>query len=78
MKSSINLYSIKDTVAGVCMSPYTSVNNETAKRNFAKVCASVDYSDDFQLFKVGTYDTDTGKVEGCEPEFICNGGDIVE
>lgn len=76
MKSKLNLYVIKDTVGGYYMSPFTSINHDTAKRNFAKVCSSVEYSGDFELFQVGTYDSDTGVVEPCKHEFVINGSDI--
>lgn len=61
--------------------PQPFANEMIAKRNFM-----IEINDenqvlrytpsDYELYKIGTYDTDSGKFEGCVPEFICSGIDV--
>ena len=58
------VYSIKDLKSGY-LPPTYDINDLCAKRNFEHACLNTDslffsHPSDYQLFKVGTFDTDTG------------------
>lgn len=57
--------------------PIVGVNDEQMIRDFRVFCnakAEIEKAD-LQLFKIGTFDTTTGKIEPSEPEFIYGGND---
>ncbi len=60
------LYSIRDTITDSYEPPFTSVNDETAKRMFARIIKNVptiyDNPQDFSLHSVGTFDSSNGNV----------------
>lgn len=45
------------------------VNNPNGIQNFSPT--------DFDLFKIGSYDCDSGQFESMLPEFIVNGGSVL-
>lgn len=60
------LYSIRDTKTGF-MTPVMEVNDEAAVRNFFHAVQNSDgilysFSQDFTLFKVGSFDSESGAV----------------
>lgn len=62
------VYSIKDLKSGY-LPPTYDVNDGTAMRNFDHACQNPDslfytHGSDYQLFKLGTFDTDTGEFVG--------------
>lgn len=73
------VYSERDIAVGFGY-PYVAMNDTVAKRNFAYKINNADYNlmnfspKDFDLYKVGTFDTDTGlvSVENI-PELVCSG-----
>lgn len=78
MNSKINLYSIKDSGAGIYMSPFTSVNDSTAMRNYKKTALSVEFTEDLDLYKIGTFNTDTAEVVKLDsPELVCSGSALI-
>lgn len=69
-----DLYAIKDCKSGY-LAPQCDSNKDLAVRNFAQAIASGSSimgfaPEDFELYKIGTYDTDCGLVTSCTPEFI--------
>lgn len=78
MKDSIfNLYAIKDSLNGYGTISVDS-NDDVATRNFAFAVSSGILSfaaSDYSLFRIGTYNIASGRVEACEPVFITNGID---
>ncbi len=68
----MKIYSIRDNKAGVFNNPIFSPNDEHAKREFemmysnAKDGIFVRYPEDFDLYSIGEYNTDTGKIEGID------------
>lgn len=72
----INLYSLKDTKLGKFCQPFTAPNDEIAKRMLNSTINAggnniAEYPEDFQLFKLGHYEEDTGELT-TENEFIAN------
>ena len=58
------VYSIKDLKTGY-LPPTYDINDLAAERNFEHACLNPDslfytHGSDYQLFKVGTFNTDTG------------------
>ena len=71
------VYAAKDQLSGWLPVSCDS-NDSTAIRNFnaaLKAPGSIMHfsPDDFRLYKVGTYDSDTGILTSCEPEFLFEG-----
>lgn len=67
-------YSIKDIKSGY-LPPNFDINDLCAKRNFEHACSRSDslfytHPSDYQLFKVGEFDTENGKFTRMTPEFL--------
>lgn len=72
----INLYSIKDTKLGKYCQPFTAPNDEIAKRILTSTIRAggnniADYPEDFQIYKLGSYNEDTGELT-TENKFLAN------
>lgn len=70
------MYAIKDCKSGY-LQPSCDVNKDVAVRNFAQAVQAGNgllgfAPEDFELYKVGTYDTDSAVLTPCNPEFICS------
>lgn len=70
------LYSIRDRKSGY-LPPVVDVNDETAKRNFAFAIQRGDsmylaFPDDYDLYFVGTYETESGEITPCNPLFVAS------
>lgn len=70
------VYCIRDKKSGF-IQPTVDQNDETAKRNFAFAVQRSDsiflaFPDDYDLYKVGEFDSDSGEMVGCLPEFVCS------
>lgn len=71
-----NIYSVYDRVRGVYDSPFVEPNDECAKRAFLCACSdprAIYIYADLDLFKIGEFENDTGKINPCQPKFICRG-----
>lgn len=67
----LHLYAIRDSKTGY-FAPSAEVNDFVAVRNFEHAVTNGDsllfsHSDDFDLFKIGEYDSDSGIVAPCVP-----------
>lgn len=72
------LYSIFDKVLGEYSAPIMASNDKVAKRWFKSTISKSDYEPvDFQLYKVGSFDTTTGEI-GDTYEYIMNGADAID
>ena len=72
----IKLYSIKDTKLGKYAQPFSAPNDEIAKRMLTSTIRAggnniADYPEDFQLYKLGQYDEDTGDLQ-TDNKFLAN------
>lgn len=64
----IKIYTVHDSKAKLFNKPFTSQNNATATRAFAYACNDPEHEfcrfpQDFTLFEVGEFNTDTGAVK---------------
>lgn len=79
----LGLYAIYDKMTGY-MVPTAQQNNEQAIRAFSYDINSEEMNmlkanpDDFQLERVGTYDTDTGEVIGQNLEIIATARSVMK
>lgn len=70
------LISIRDQKVGF-MPPQADQSEQSAIRGFSYAINNGDIMNfsakDFDLFKVGEFNPETGEVTGCNPENICSG-----
>lgn len=79
MKMVIPIYCIRDVMNGF-MNLILDLNDNSARRNFAY---SINNNDqmafspkDYDLYKMGTFDQESGKIEVIEPLLICHGSEV--
>lgn len=66
------IFTIFDRITGSYGELSLETNVESAKRHFSLLCSKNPYGLDFELYRVGDYDTDTGLIRSCsKPEFVC-------
>lgn len=72
------VYSVRDAKSGY-IQPTFEINDAVAMRNFEHAAENSDsllfsHFEDFDLYKIGYFDTDTGSITDLIPhQFICNG-----
>lgn len=76
------LFAIKDNKVGF-LAPMVDDNENTAIRNFKYAVSNNDILNfapsDFDLFRIGEFDTDSGIITALSsPDFICNGINVKE
>lgn len=76
-----NLYSVHDAKTGFS-APFLDSTDESAARGFSFAFAKADnlYSfapADFRLYRIGTFDTSSGKVNSCVPVHVADGSSFV-
>lgn len=78
-----NLYAIKDEKAMNMYQPFLMNNDNLAIRGFQTLVNDHGKSDismytaDFDLFKLGTFNNETGEIIS-KVEFLCNGANFVK
>lgn len=77
-----NIYSMRDQFSGY-IQPTFEQNDNIAIRNFSFAINKKDtllYANPkhFDLYKIGEFDTDTGKVKSMEPTLIVTGLSVLE
>uniref|UniRef100_A0AAU8B7G6 Nonstructural protein n=1 Tax=Dulem virus 106 TaxID=3145583 RepID=A0AAU8B7G6_9VIRU len=78
----IKVYAIRDICTGY-MTPTFEINDAVAIRNFEHAVTSVDsvlrsHASDFDLFRIGQYDSDTGRMMPVEmPILLRSGKDVL-
>lgn len=68
------IYAIRDMLIEF-HAPIVGVNDEQMKRDFKVYCdkkAEIEQKD-LQLYKIGEFDTTTGHLQPCEPEYLMGG-----
>lgn len=75
-------YSMKDTKAGSFGIPFFKLNQNLAQRDFVTLIKQADgimkqFPADFELWKVGSWDDQTGIMNGGIPVYIMNGVEAV-
>lgn len=73
---SYNLYSIYDKVAGTYASVQVNVKDELAVRDFKELCKKSPFGCDLALYRLGTYNVDTGVIVS-DVQFLVNGSEFV-
>lgn len=76
-----NVYSVYDVKTGY-NTPFTDVNDDSAARGFGYAFKNgnniYNYApEDFRLYRIGTYDSDTGVLNACVPQFVCEASSFV-
>lgn len=76
------VYAIRDSLAGF-LTPVPEQSDAVALRNFSHAFASRDSvmhfrPEDFDLYKIGFYDTESGLLSSCPPTMICAGSSVKE
>lgn len=76
------MYAVKDTKIGY-QSPFLQVSEAVAKRSFKEAVNDTRsemnrHPEDIELWKVGDYDDQTGKITGQEPKYIIGGKDVLQ
>lgn len=73
----VGVYSIRDSVTGFYQTPTFDLNDAAAERNFKFGVNSNDFygysAGDIDLFKIGEFDSLTGKIDGIDPIMILSG-----
>jgi len=74
------IYSMKDVKVGFA-NPFYQNNLDMAKRSFQVAVSDkrgelYKIKDDLELWEIGTFDEETGKITGKEPEYIMGGKDV--
>lgn len=75
------VYSIRDIHVGF-MAPRVESNDYTARRSFAFEINNRDgimnfSAKDFDLYKIGEFEQETGKFEPCIPELVVSGINVL-
>jgi hypothetical protein len=76
------IYTLKDIASGAYLTPFYTENFNTAVREMNHTLSGnnlvSENAKDFDLYKLGTYDTDTGMIEPIEiPTFVFNLQDFI-
>lgn len=66
------IYCIFDEAAGIFTAPTIDISDESAMRNFQKMCSDAGSvmnfkPSDFSLYAVGVFDAETGNIESLVP-----------
>lgn len=76
-----NVYSVRDSKVGFG-NPFVDASDPSAKRGFffafSNPSSLVNFSPaDFSLYRIGTFDSDSGVIEKILPEYVCCAIDFV-
>lgn len=77
----MGIFSIRDSVTEVFTAPWTSHNNASAIRNFQQAAMDPNtniakHPTDFSLYRIGSWDDDTGQVHFEEHVILSHGTDF--
>lgn len=76
------IFAIRDLRTGF-MNPLVDLGDDSAMRNFAFACAASDSMigfrpGDFDLYRLGSFDTESGQIVGCLPELVCHATEVTK
>lgn len=76
------VFAIRDAVIGY-LTPTVEQSDAAAIRNFAHAAMAPDslmrsHANDFSLYRIGSYDTESGALFACAPEFLACAADYKE
>lgn len=72
-----SIYSIQDALTGFG-APTLQNNDAAAYRSFAEVFKDVFQPSDYSLWKLGSFDTNTGEIIPEVPSIVCRATDFVK
>ena len=77
----MKIYTILDKKAKFYSTPWYSVNNDTAIREFVRTVSKGEghahhFPDDFVLYQIGEFDDSTGVITSCAIELLMLGNDV--
>lgn len=78
----LNIYSVYDVATQAYKTPWFSQADGEAMRGFKDVCSDAEHPmgqhpEDYTLFRMGTFNDNTGKIEGEVPEKLLTGLQVV-
>lgn len=78
----MQIFSVKDSAVGAFMQPFTSQSRGAAIRAFADAVNDSStpmnkHPDDYELYEIGTFEEETGVVQGKLPECVARGKDVI-
>jgi len=78
-----SLYSVLDLRSAIFANPFISVNDMTALRDFGNAVNDPSTTlsknpEDYQLFKIGSFDDTLGVISTCDRQLIANANTLVE
>lgn len=76
-----NVFAVRDNKVGF-LTPTIDVNKDSAIRNFRHAFMRDDtlfhtHAKDFDLFLIGSFDSDSGIITPVSPEFVFSGADFL-
>lgn len=75
------LVSVLDRISGIYSAPVALINKGSAIRWFTQSMKSQDQKfdpKDFDLYELGSFDSESGKIVGKDPVFILHGSEVVD
>lgn len=77
----LNVYAIKDKVADQFGNIFCDQSDVQASRGFSYAVNAKDglmnfAPDDYELFRLGQYDSEKGEISSITPKFICSGTSV--
>ncbi len=82
-----NVYAIKDKKSTYSTDLLLMQSDDLAKRHFGNLVLQLlcsnenhlicNFPDDFDLFRVGSFDPENGSLSSCQPVFICCAANFV-
>lgn len=77
----MKIYSVRDVNVGFNQ-PFCDVNDDAAIRGFAYAVNNSDIMaftpKDFDLYRIGEFQNDTGMIESCLPELVIHGTEVFQ
>lgn len=76
------MYTVFDDKADIYTPPFFQGTDGMAMRAFSQACTNAEHPfsknpEDYHLYKVGSFDDETGKVESYEPVLLLNAIEVV-
>lgn len=78
-----NLFTIYDNKAAIYNTPFSQNNNAEAMRTFADMANDEKttiskHPDDYDLYKIGEWNSNNGEVVGTDKTHLANGQDFIQ
>lgn len=79
----VNMYAVRDTLAGIYMPPVLGDSDAAMIRSFGDAVTKGDtpisaHPEDYTLEKIGSFDKESGMVVSCPIHVLCHGSDFMK